>query len=139
MTRGAYRAMHAAAALAIATGLLYGWMRYGLRPDDPFAIVNHPWQAHVQHAHIVVTPLLAILLGAFWYAHAAVNWRGGTREGRRSGLALWGLALPMVLSGYLLQVSIAEGWRNTWLVTHLATALAWSLGYAGHWWTHGRR
>jgi len=139
MTRASYRAMHAAAALAITTGLLYAWMRYGMRAEDPYAIVNHPWQTHVQHAHILVTPLLAVLIGVFWYAHAAANWRRGTREGRRSGLTLWSLALPMILSGYLLQVSVAEGWRQVWLVTHLATSLIWTLGYAGHWWMHRRR
>ena len=33
-------------------------MRYFARSEDPFAIANHPWQPTLQHAHVLVAPLL---------------------------------------------------------------------------------
>lgn len=133
-----YRCLHGAAVVAILTGIGYGWTRCLVHSADEFAIVNHPWQPHLQHAHILVTPLLVLMLGTFWWAHAAAHWRSGAVAGRRSGLSLWLTALPMILSGYLLQISVSDFWRQAWILVHVATSLAWTGAYLAHLLTHRR-
>ena len=36
------------------TGLAYLYMKYVLPSDDPFAVVNHPWQSSMLSLHVVV-------------------------------------------------------------------------------------
>ncbi len=123
------------------TGLVYGWFRYFVHSDDPYAVVNHPAQPLWQHLHIVAAPLLVLAFGHFLYHHAWLYWKAGTTEGRRSGLAMLALALPMIFSGYLLQVAVDEAWRQAWIVVHVAASLLWLAGVAVHLFTHvaGRR
>ena len=132
MSRLAFRLMHAAAALAAGTGIVYGWMRYALEPVDEFAVVNHPWQPFLQHLHVWTVPALVIMLGVFWQGHAWPYWRARLREGRNSGLMLFGSALPMIFSGYLIQTAASPGWRLAWIVVHVAASLLWTAGYAVH-------
>lgn len=136
MTRSTYRCFHLSYILVAVTGLVYLWMRYFMQPMDPFAVVNHPWQSHVLHLHIVMAPALTIMIGAFWRAHADMNRRRGIQEGRKSGLTLWTMAIPMIASGYLLQVSVESFWQNVWLVIHLATSLLTVAAYAIHFASH---
>lgn len=119
-------------ALATVTGLVYGWMRYFVHPADEYAVVNHPWQPTLQHLHVLFVPGLVLMLGMFWSAHAAARWRSGARDGRYSGLMLWLCALPMVFSGYALQISVSDAARRVWIFIHVAASLVWCLGYAGH-------
>lgn len=114
------------------TGLVYAWMRYLLQPADEFAIVNHPWQPGVQHLHILVAPLLVIAFGQLWHQHAWLAWRAGAPRGRRTGLTMLATGLPMIFSGYLIQISTEEVWRNVWVVVHVAVSLLWLTGYASH-------
>ena len=132
MTRLEAWFLHVATLLVGGGGLVYAWMRYLARPDDPFAVVNHPWQPEAQHLHVLAAPLLVFAIGLIWKAHAwpAVRLRVAAR--RRSGLALVATAAPMVASGYLLQTATAAGWRQAWLVIHLVASALWLGGYLAH-------
>jgi hypothetical protein len=125
MRRWEYWSFHVANGLVAATGLVYGWMRYVLRPTDDFAVVNHPWQPHALHLHILVAPLLVAVIGHFAYRHAWTYWHRGNQEGRRTGVTIALLAAPMILSGYLLQVSVADWARNLWMWAHLVASCTW--------------
>jgi hypothetical protein len=120
------------------TGVVYAWMRYLVTPDGEFAVVNHPWQPFVQHAHIWTAPLLVLVVGHVLYHHAIVYWRSRTRLGRRTGTTIALLALPMIFSGYFLQTSVSDTWRTIWTVVHVATSLLWLGGTAAHVLTHVR-
>jgi hypothetical protein len=124
--------LHGSAILVGGTGLVYAWMRYFAQPTDEFAIVNHPWQPYVQHAHIVLAPLLVFGCGVLWPDHVWARIRANFRPRRITGLALAILLLPMILSGYLLQVSSGEISRQVWIVVHVASSIAWILTYAWH-------
>lgn len=139
MSRLPYRLMHISNALVSITGLLYGWARYLVTPADEWAVVNHPWQPHFQHFHVLTAPMLVFMAGIFWVVHSWPYWVGGVREGRRSGLGMMTLLMPMILSGYAIQISVHEGWRFVWVVIHVASSLVWILGYAFHWFSHRRR
>jgi len=123
---------HVATILVGGTGLVYAWMRYVLQPLEPFAVVNHPLQPTVQHLHVLAAPLLVFVAGQIWYRHAWMHWKKGIRQGRRSGIGLALTLVPMVVSGYLIQTTVSEGWRTAWVVVHCAASALWLAGYLGH-------
>lgn len=90
------------------TGLVYAWMRYLVEPGDEWAVVNHPWQPHFQHLHVLTAPLLVFALGLIWSTHVLGKLANGS-ENRVAGAGLTALFLPMVASGYLLQVAVDPG------------------------------
>lgn len=124
--------LHVSTFLVGGTGMVYAWMRYVHSPTDEFAVVNHPLQPLVQHAHIWVAPLLVFAMGHVWVRHAWTYWRSVQKEGRRSGSTLLLMAAPMVLSGYFIQTSVSDTWRLTWTVLHGATAALWLFTYLAH-------
>lgn len=129
--------MHIANAVVAVTGLVYAWMLYFVVPDPAtFSVVNHPWQPTVQHAHVLAAPFLVFAIGVFWWSHALRHYSKGMREGLRSGLSMMGLAMPMVVSGYALQVSIEEFWRTLWTALHVSTSLLWIGAFIVHWLVH---
>ena len=130
--------LYLANALVGGTGLVYAWMIYFLEPEGEFAIVNHPWQPHLQHLHIVLAPLLVFAIGHLWYQHAWLFLKSGVQPGRKSGISLLAMALPMVLSGYLIQVVMDDSWRSAWVIVHLATSALWLLAFLAHLFTHRR-
>lgn len=132
MSRLEYWLFHAANAAVVGTGVVYAWMRYALAPVDDYAVVNHPLQPLTQHLHILAAPLLVAALGHVWARHAWAHWRAGTSEGRQSGIGLAGLAIPMVASGYLLQITVSPLWRGVWTGIHLGVSVLWIAGYAIH-------
>ncbi|HEV7786682.1 MAG TPA: hypothetical protein VGQ28_15155 [Thermoanaerobaculia bacterium] len=125
---------HAATLLVGGTGLVYAWMRYLVHPADPlaFAVINHPLQPFVQHLHILVAPSLVFAAGVMWRQHAWPYWRRGVERHRRSGASLLLTLVPMVVSGYLIQTAVDGGWRQVWVIVHLAASGLWLLGYMAH-------
>jgi hypothetical protein len=123
--------LHLSTVLVAGTGLVYAWMRYFAKPPDPFAVVNHPLQPTVQHLHVWFAPALVFGAGLLW-RHVWLQWQSAVRNGRRSGVAMLAALLPMVVSGYFIQTTITETWRDIWVWVHLITAVLWLLGYAGH-------
>lgn len=114
------------------TGLVYGWMRYLLEPEDPFAVVNHPWQPDLQHLHVLAAPLLVFACGLIWVSHVWQRLRSNEHRKRPTGVAVAVLLIPMVASGYLLQITIDERWREVWTWTHGVSGSLWLAAYAAH-------
>jgi len=132
VSRGVAWFVHVSVALAGATGLVYGWMRYVVEPQDEWAVVNHPLEPEVKALHVVLVPLAVFACGLVWRGHVWGRIRSGYPRRRRTGIALAALLLPMAASGYLLQVSTDEAWRALWMWTHGLTGVAWLLGYLVH-------
>lgn len=123
---------HAANLLVGGTGLIYGIYRYGVTPRDPYSVVNHPWQPHAQHLHLLLAPVLIFVVGYSWRRHIGPRLRRRDLTGYASGLGLAVTLLPMVLSGYLIQTAVGGGWRKLWIGIHLVTSGLWLLGYLVH-------
>ena len=124
--------------LVAATGLLYAWMKYLQKPADPFSVVNHPWQPGMLSAHVLAAPLLLFAFGLIARDHILGRYRDPrARKGRPSGLAALSALVPMVTSGYLLQVMTSSGDRRAAALVHLGSgivflaAYGWHLGRAG--------
>jgi hypothetical protein len=124
--------MHLSNLLVGGTGLVYAWMLYFLKPVDEFAVVNHPWQPHVQHLHILVAPILVFVVGLVWHRHVWAHWKKGGPRGKRTGLSMALTLTPMVLSGYLIQTAVDPTWRKVWVVVHLSASALWLLIYLAH-------
>ena len=45
------------------SGLMFFWMKYLMEIDDPFSIVNHPWQSGMLSVHVIVAPVLVFVTG----------------------------------------------------------------------------
>jgi|AP95_1055475.scaffolds.fasta_scaffold19417_3 hypothetical protein len=124
--------VHLSTLLVGITGVIYAIMRYLMEPTDPFSVVNHPWQPTLQHLHVLVAPLMVFAVGLIWKKHIAGHWRAGLSTGRRSGLSLVLTMVPMIVSGYLIQVTITDTWRTAWIVIHCTTSGLWITGYLIH-------
>lgn len=123
---------YATNAAVCGTGLVYAWCLYLSEPTDPLAAVNHPWQPLAQQGHVLSAPAWLFALGVLWAAHAGPRLTAGGTARRRTGITLLACALPMAVSGYLLQTAVDDGWRTAWLTVHLTTSALWLLGFAGH-------
>ena len=133
MNRGEIRFVHLANLLVGGTGVVYAVMRYLMKPTDEWSIVNHPWQPHAQHLHVLIAPMLVLAGGILWRHHVSEKLRSGDRRGIRSGLLLVVLFVPMIASGSLIQITVSEAWRQAWIWVHLVSTGAWLIGFAVHW------
>jgi Cu/Ag efflux pump CusA len=115
-----------------ATGFVYLWMKYVLRNDDPFALVNHPWQGAVLDLHLVASPAFILMFGIVLNSHIMKKLRATRLPNRRSGFASLGTFAAMIVSGYLLQVSSSEGWLKALLILHIGSGVVFSASYAAH-------
>lgn len=114
------------------TGVVYAVMKFLMDPVDEWAVVNHPWQPHVQHLHVVVAPLLVFAVGLYWKGHISGKLSEGQPAGRVSGWVLTLQFVPVVLSGYLIQVVVSQGWRSVWVWVHLVTGSLWIVAVMAH-------
>lgn len=118
--------------LVTLTGVVYLWMKYLLRSDDPFAVVNHPWQPAVLKLHILTAPLLVFGLGLIAVRHVLAHWLAGVSSARRSGISAALAVLPMVLSGYLVQAITDARWLSVTSWVHVATGMVYGVAFAAH-------
>ena len=132
MTRAEAWFSHAATILVGGTGVVYGWMRYFAEPVDEFAVVNHPLEPTALLLHILFAPLVVFACGLVWRNHVWKRVVSGFSARRRTGLLLFACFVPMALTGYLIQVTTSELWRDVSIVVHVATSVLWIVGYALH-------
>lgn len=132
MTRVQTRFMHVSVALATVTGIVYAWMKHFVESDDPFAVVNHPWQPTLLHLHVVGVPLLVFGIGWIASNHIAPKYQSKTRIARRSGIIMMLIAGVMVFSGYLLQVLTGEAALQWSVVIHWISSGLFVVGYLVH-------
>lgn len=132
MTPAAARAVKLSSLAIAVTGVLLGLALYTYEPADDFASLNHPLAPKLQHAHVLVAPVFVFYLGWIFPSHVWPRVVGGYRDLRTSGLGLFGSLLPMIASGYLLQVSTSNQARTLWIAVHLVSSVAWTLLFAAH-------
>ena len=125
--------LHASVLAAALTGAVFFWMKYLLRSSDPFSVVHHPWQPHVLAIHVLVVPVFVFALGLIAREHVVGRFLDGSpRAGRRSGIGAGLLSLPLIASGYLMQVSTSPLLRWSLGTVHMAAGAAFALIYLAH-------
>ena len=125
------RFLNISVALSALTGLVFAWMKYWMKSADPFAVVNHPWQPHLLSAHVLVAPLAVFAFGWTFGNHiwpALVN----RAPNRASGIMSMVLIIPMVITGYLMQISTEDAARHGFAVAHWIASGLYLAGYVAH-------
>ena len=116
----------------IATGIVYAWMKYIMQVEDPFSVVSHPWQPLMLDFHILVSPMLILIVGITFSSHILSKIQSRFPANRRTGVLVLLCLLPMILSGYLLQVLTDPMMLQIALVVHLVTGGLFGLSYLIH-------
>jgi hypothetical protein len=120
-------------ALAVAaSGFAFFWMKYLVQADDPFAVINHPWQSAMLHLHVLASPFFVLLFGVILNSHIMKKLRATRMPNRKTGLASFGTFAAMIVSGYLLQVATADAWLRALVVVHVASGAVFALTYGTH-------
>lgn len=114
------------------TGVGFSWAKYFVSSDDPWAVVNHPWQPWFLKAHILVAPLMVFAIGMIFTRHVWRHFRNRVRLGRRSGIFTALATLPMVATGYLIQAVTHGGWLQALAIAHTVLGFAYAVGLALH-------
>jgi len=115
-----------------ATGLGFMWAKYLVTPAEPWSVVNHPLEPWFLKTHIVFAPVFVFAVGLIVTRHILPHIRRKVDRGRRSGLAMVWMLLPMAASGYLIQVVTAPALVTGLVVMHIATGVVFLLGLGGH-------
>lgn len=132
MTRFERWAVWSTSVATLVTGVLFMWMKYLLVSDDPFAVVNHPWQPLMLKLHILVAPLLTFSIGLVALRHVWRHVQSGMRDGRRTGLITLVALGPMIVTGYLIQAVTHQGWLEAMAISHIALGLLYGVGLLLH-------
>jgi len=120
-------------AWVVLTGAVYFWMKYLMSNDDPFSVIHHPWQPGALSLHVVGGPVAVFALGLIARDHILERLRDRRqRRGRGTGLVLVGLALPMIVTGYLLQVVTDETMKRVLVMAHVASGGIYAALFLGH-------
>ena len=125
------RFLNASVALMTVSGVTVAAMKYWMKSDDPFAVVNHPLQPYALDAHVLLGPLAVFAFGWTFAWHILPSLRKGAPN-RGSGITTIVLIVLMVASGYLMQVSTADATRKAFAVSHWIASGLFVAGYVAH-------
>lgn len=120
------------AVLVTATGVGLLWTKYFVPANDPWSVINHPLQPWFLKAHIITAPLLIFAIGLIATRHIWPHYQARIRRGRRSGILTALFTLPMILTGYLIQVVTHVGWLRALAISHIVLGLVFAAGLAVH-------
>ena len=139
MTRFERITVNSSTAIVGFSGVVYGVMKYLMTSSDPFSVVNHPLQPWMLDLHVLGGPLMIFAVGLVTREHIFGQLRKRSNgRGRTSGMIALSCLLPMIATGYLIQVFTDETARFTCVVLHLSTGAV----YLGVFFAHtviGRR
>jgi hypothetical protein len=119
-------------AAVVGSGVAYGILRYLLATTDEWGVASHPLEPVALKLHVLSAPLLVFAVGLIAVRHILDHLRQGVRPGRRSGLAAVASVIPMIASGYAIQVVTDERWL-VWLAwVHGVTGAVFAVGAVAH-------
>jgi uncharacterized membrane protein YidH (DUF202 family) len=123
---------HISTIVVTVSGLAYLSMKYLMETDDPFAVVNHPWQSAMLSLHVLAAPVLVFVIGLIANSHIQKKLRSGVPTNRLTGISSM-ISLPlMIVSGYALQVVTATLLMQVMLGLHLVSSSVFAVTYVIH-------
>jgi hypothetical protein len=123
---------HLGWSLTALSGLVYGAVKYFLVSPDADSRLSRPWQPTVLAVHVIAAPVAVFGIGLLFRRHALARISRGEREGRRTGVWMTWLAVPVALSGYVLQALIGDAARRWTGWLHAGVGLLFAAAYAAH-------
>ena len=127
--RWGFNTLHTVVAV---TGVVYFYMKYAMVTDDPFAVVNHPWQSMMLALHVVFAPFFIAFFGMLFRSHSYRKIMSSNPKNRRTGWTSLVSFSLMALSGYLIQVVTSSVLITVMIWTHVATSVLFLVGYGIH-------
>lgn len=124
--------LHALTAIVGVTGIVYWLMQHFVTTDDPFALVNHPWQPAMLALHVLAAPLLILVFGIVYQSHIRPKVPKKTVPNRRSGLLALVTFGIMLISGYGIQVTTAPLLREGLVQAHVVSGALFLVSYLVH-------
>lgn len=118
--------------IVAATGFIYLYMKYAMTTDDPFAVINHPWQPTMLSLHVVAAPFFVAFFGMLFRSHSFGKLRSRSPANRRTGWTSLLSFSAMALSGYLIQVVSTPALIRFFIWTHVVTGTVFVVGYCVH-------
>ena len=123
---------HVGWSLTALSGIVYGVLKYFAAAPDPDSRLAHPWQPAVLALHVLAAPIAVFGFGLLFRRHALTQLTAGVRERRRTGTAMTLLAIPVAMSGYVVQTLTGDAARRWVGWGHAALGLVYAIGYALH-------
>ena len=115
------------------TGAAYFFMKYLMSGDDPFSVIHHPWQPHALSLHVIAGPAAVFALGLIARDHILARIvEPRQRRGRATGVVLVALTMPMIISGYLMQVLTDPAIKRVLMGVHVVSGALYIVLFAGH-------
>ena len=139
MTKAEKITVWGSTAVMTATGVAIGWMEHAVTPSDAFAVVNHPWQPFLLKLHILSAPVMVFGIGMIFMRHIWPHFRNGLKMGRRSVIGSMLLTVPMIVSGYAIQVLTSASWLRILGWAHLVLGVMFAIGATIHFVATNRR
>lgn len=133
MSRFERWALRVGALLAVTTGVGLGLVRYLGGVEGEFGPEPSPHLPAWQHAHVLVVPALVFAIGLAVAGHARGLFERKRKPGRRSGFAVFALAVPLVFGGELIQVLTDAGLRAWAGWIHAGLGGVFALAWLVHW------
>jgi hypothetical protein len=120
-------------ALVVAvTGFAYFWMKYLIQNDDPFAVLNHPWESAMLNVHLLASPPFILIFGIILNSHILRKLGASKMPNRKTGIVSFATFAAMACSGYLLQVTMSETLMRALVIVHVGTGAVFTVTYAAH-------
>ena len=127
--RWAFNALHTVVGV---TGFAYVYMKFVLVTDDPFAIINHPWQPAMLAIHVVAAPVFIAFFGMLFRSHSLRKLRSGSPANRRTGwTSIIGFSV-MAMSGYFIQIGTSPAFINFSIWLHIGSGTVFAVAYSVH-------
>jgi hypothetical protein len=123
---------HAGWILVALSGVVYGVLKYFVTSPDPDSRLGHPWQPAVLAVHVLTAPVAVFGLGLLFRRHALARLSSGEPERRPTGTVMTLLAIPLALSGYVLQILTGDAAKRWTGWGHAVLGLVYAVGYAMH-------
>jgi len=124
-------AIWAVATLLWVSGAVWLVLHYVFPQPSEFGPLPNPWEAPLMRTHGLIAVGAVFLIGWMTAAHVTARW--SSDRNRRSGLALGGTAVLLILSGYALYYTTGSSHDAAALV-HEAVGVISPVAALAHWW-----
>ena len=114
------------------TGFVYFYMKYMMTTDDPFAIVNHPWQSSMLSMHVFTAPFFIAFFGMLFRSHSFRKILSANPANRRTGWTSLISFSVMAVAAYAIQVATTPTSINAAVWVHIVASTLFVAGYAIH-------
>lgn len=132
MTRFQRWFLYVSTAAATVSGVGYFYMKRFMTPADPWAVINHPLEPWLLKAHILTAPLMLFAVGLITTQHIWRSLKSSLPTGRRTGLVATLTFVPLVVSGYLIQIVASQLLLDVLGWTHLVLGLLCAVAIFEH-------